>query len=221
MIKEQYYTEENLFAKAKEFVNELQEFRDKHLWKLKKDKVALLIIDMQEFFLQENSHAFIPSISAIIKPIKQLQDLFLSLDLVVLQTKHSNNSSNDTNMLKWWGSVLRAGDPLAKICPLLSTPKIPVIDKKQYDAFYQTDLENKLSSQGITQLLVAGVMTHLCCETTARSAFVRGFETFLLVDATATYNENFHRATMLNLAHGFALPILCHEAMSSLEMADA
>jgi isochorismate hydrolase len=47
------------------------------------------------------------------------------------------------------------------------------------------------------------VMTHLCCETTARSAFTRG-SGLLPVDGTATYNRAFHRASLLNLAHGFA-----------------
>jgi len=173
---------------------------------------------MQEFFLQPDSHAYIPSASAIIKPIKQLQDLFLALDVPVIYTKHG---SDDANMLKWWGSVLRDEEPLSAINPLLINPKILIIHKTQYDAFYQTDLENKLKEKGITQLLIAGVMTHLCCETTARSAFIRGFESFLLTDATATYNESFHRASMLNLVHGFALPILCNEAVSSLEVADA
>ncbi|MGB9641195.1 MAG: isochorismatase family protein, partial [Anaerolineales bacterium] len=49
----------------------------------------------------------------------------------------------------------------------------------------------------------------LCCETTARSAFIRGFEPFFLVDGTATYNSYFHQATLLNLNHGFASLTLC------------
>jgi isochorismate hydrolase len=213
MIKEPYYTEKTLNSKAMEFVNKLQEFRDKHCWKLQKNKVALLVIDMQEFFLQKDSHAFIPSAPAIIKPIKQLQNLFLLHDLAVFHTQHG---SNDTNMLKWWDSVLYDDDPLAEICPTLINPKIPVIHKTQYDAFYHTNLANQLKEKSITQLLIAGVITHLCCETTARNAFIHGFETFLLVDATATYNESFQRAAMLNLSHGFAVPILCHEAIASL-----
>jgi bifunctional isochorismate lyase/aryl carrier protein len=48
-------------------------------------------------------------------------------------------------------------------------------------------------------------MTHLCCETTARAAFVRGFDVFFLVDGTATYNQDYHQATLLNLAHGVAV----------------
>ncbi len=59
-------------------------------------------------------------------------------------------------------------------------------------------------------------MTHLCCETTARSAFVRGFEVFFTIDGTATYNKEFHFATLHNLAHGFALPILVDEILDAV-----
>ncbi len=74
-----------------------------------------------------------------------------------------------------------------------------------------TSLEQELRSRGVEQVVVTGVMTHLCCETTARTAFVRGFEVFFCVDGTATYTEAFQRASLLNLAHGFALPVLCEE----------
>jgi isochorismate hydrolase len=59
-------------------------------------------------------------------------------------------------------------------------------------------------------------MTHLCCETTARSAFMRGLQVFIAVDGTATYSEAFHRASLLNLSHGFALPVLVDEILERL-----
>ena len=91
-----------------------------------------------------------------------------------------------------------------------------VIEKSQYDAFHQTRLEEMLLERRISQVIVCGVMTHLCCETTARSAFMRGFEVFFAIDGTATYNEAFHRATLLNLAHGFAAPVLIEEIIAAL-----
>jgi len=56
-------------------------------------------------------------------------------------------------------------------------------------------------------------MTHLCCETTARSAFMSGFDVFFTVDGTATYNKTFHLSTLINLAHGFAIPITTKEVI--------
>jgi isochorismate hydrolase len=56
----------------------------------------------------------------------------------------------------------------------------------------------------VSQVVICGVMTHLCCESTARSAFMHGFEVFFPVDGSATYNQAYHQATLLNLSHGFA-----------------
>ena len=91
-----------------------------------------------------------------------------------------------------------------------------VLRKSQYDAFYQTALENSLQKKGVSQVVITGVMTHLCCETTARSAFVRGFEVFFIVDGTATYNEDHHMATLRNLSHGFATLMLAEEVQEML-----
>ena len=58
--------------------------------------------------------------------------------------------------------------------------------------------------QQVTDVVITGVMTHLCCETTARSAFVRGYRVWFPVDGTATFNLDFHLGTLRALAHGFA-----------------
>jgi isochorismate hydrolase len=63
-------------------------------------------------------------------------------------------------------------------------------------------------------------MTHLCCETSARAAFVRGFEVLFPVDGTATYNQAFHRATLLNLSHGFAKVVLADEILAAVARHD-
>ena len=113
----------------------------------------------------------------------------------------------------WWRDLILAEHPYSEIIPALDTSAGLVIPKSQYDAFYGTPLEQALHERGVTQVVICGVMTHLCCETTARSAFLRGFEVFFTVDGTATYNENFHRATLLNLAHGFATLVMVGEVL--------
>jgi len=90
------------------------------------------------------------------------------------------------------------------------------IEKHQYDAFYDTNLEEILNKKNISQLVICGVMTNICCETTARSAFVRGFEVFFTIDGTATYSEEHHMATLTNLSYGFAIPVLLEELFSVL-----
>ena len=96
-----------------------------------------------------------------------------------------------------------------------------VIRKTQYDAFYRSGLEKALREKGIKRIVIAGVMTHICCETTARSAFVRGYEVIFPVDSTATYNIDFHKATFLNLSHGVVTPLLVEDLAKFLEEREA
>ncbi len=80
-----------------------------------------------------------------------------------------------------------------------------VLRKTTYDAFLGTDLEAILRSRKIDQVLVTGVLTHMCCETTARSAFCRGFQVHVAADATAASNEERHIGSLLAMADSVAI----------------
>jgi isochorismate hydrolase len=79
-----------------------------------------------------------------------------------------------------------------------------VVHKNRYSAFYNTDLETVLRVLKIEDLVVSGVMTNLCCESTARDAYFRDFRVFFTADGTAAMTEEMHLASLLNLAYGFA-----------------
>jgi isochorismate hydrolase len=214
-MKELYYDFGNIDIEAQSFLKAIKPYRTKHQLPLFAKKTALLVIDMQNHFGDEVSQAFIPSIKAIVPKIKLLQETFLRNSLTIIQTQHIDSSEKGP-MHKWWLSNLETNNPKAKIISELSSPKIPVLIKTQYDAFWQTDLEAMLKNSGIEQIIITGVMTHLCCETTARSAFMRGFDVFFCIDGTATYNRKFHLGSLINLAHGFAIPLLVKEAIAGL-----
>jgi isochorismate hydrolase len=181
------------------------------------DRSALLVLDMQEYFLNVSSHAYIPSVDAILPGILGLVQGYHARSLPVIFTQHIDASPNAGLMASWWRDSIHPENPLANIASCLEASTGIVIQKSQYDAFYQTTLEELLHGKGNSQVVIAGVMAHLCCETTARSAFVRGFEVFFLVDGTATYNESFHRAALLNLSHGFAMPVLIKDVLLALK----
>lgn len=71
-----------------------------------------------------------------------------------------------------------------------------VIDKPGKGAFYATELHAQLTQRGITQLLLAGVTTEVCVQTTMREANDRGYECLLLEDCTASYFPEFKTATL-------------------------
>ena len=119
-------------------------------------------------------------------------------------------------MSSWWRDLIRQDDPRSEIIEYLPVVKDEVIRKNQYDCFYKTELDNLLSQSQTEQIIVTGVMTHLCCETTARSAFVRGYRVIFPADATATYNRGFHVAACRNLAHGFAHLVLSDHILETI-----
>lgn len=178
---------------------------------------ALLVLDMQRYFLDADSHAYIPSADAILLNIQALVAAYVDAGLPIVWTRHLNIPADAGGMSRWWRDLIDVDNPLSEIHPTFDTSSGLVITKTQYDAFYQTDLAVHLGEQNVTQIVVAGVMTHLCCETTARSAFVQGFDVFFLIDGTATYIEGFHRATLLNLAHGFSAPVLSKGILSAIK----
>ena len=140
--------------------------------------------------------------------------------LPVVFTQHVNTTQDAGMMGNWWYDLITENSSLSQISAELDLSSGILIKKSQYDAFYQSDLAELLRAPAVTQVVICGVMTHLCCETTARSAFVRGFEVFFTIDGTASYSENFHRATLLNLAHGVATLVLVDEILAQLRMKD-
>jgi len=90
-------------------------------------------------------------------------------------------------------------------------------DKSRYDAFQGTRLEELLRHLNIQTVIVGGVMTNLCCETTARRAFVLDFDILFLKDGTATSDKKLHDATLLNISFGFGKIHTCQEVTEILE----
>ncbi|MCL0073361.1 isochorismatase family protein [Dehalococcoidia bacterium] len=202
-------------------LDEISKLRASHDVTLDPRRSALVIVDMQRYFLEDSSHAFIPAARAIVPRLTKLIQAYSQHGLPIVFTRHLNTDANAGMMSRWWQDLIRADDPASEIIPEFDLSQGVVIEKSQYDAFYETALDEMLREKGVTQIVICGVMSHLCCETTARSAFVRGFEVFFTVDGTATYTEAFHRATLLNLAHGFAVPVLTHEILDKLPLGKA
>ena len=197
-------------------MSQLKDLSRGHRFDFIPEESALIICDMQRYFLESQSHAYIPSAGAIIPRIKRLAASFVEKGLPVISTRHLNTKGDAKMMARWWKEVITEDNDLSEITHELDFPDSIIILKSQYDGFYETPLEGILKEKGVHQLVITGVMTHLCCETMARSGFMRGFTVFFPIDATATYNEVFHLGAFTNLSHGFAIPVLTDELLDSI-----
>ena len=202
-----YVSSDNIVSKSKEWLNQIAAFNT-HQMSLNIDQAALLVIDMQKFFLDPNSPTYTESGPAIIPSVKRLIAAFRAAGRPVIYTKHVHHPDFiDAGIMKWWweGACLE-GSPESEIdddiAPLANEK---IILKHRYSAFYNTDLETILRCLKIEDLVITGVMTNMCCESTARDAYYRDYRVFFLADATGSINEEMHKASLLNLAFGFAM----------------
>ncbi len=171
---------------------------------------ALLVIDMQEYFR--------PIATGIIPGVKRVIDVCRRSGVPVIYTQHGHNDPEESGMLsEWWEGHIIPGSDEALIVPEIQPATGErVMAKDRYSAFYRTDLEDQLRKSGIKDMIISGVMTNLCCETTARDAFVRDFRVFFLADGTATSGDDYHIAALRNLAYGFAYILTCDEIVQYL-----
>ena len=86
-------------------------------------------------------------------------------------------------------------DPLKEVLE----PRDDIVEKHRSSCFYNTTLESKLRIQGITTLIVCGVATNYCVESTIRDAYARDYDIVVIEDAVASLWEDLHRATLKNV----------------------
>jgi len=215
-MKERYFTIQALEQQSRELYRQVVELAQPKVFSFRPGHSALLVLDMQSYFLDASSHACIPSAEAIVEGIARLIKAYADHGRPIIFTQHINTTTNAGMMSKWWKDLLTTQNPLHQLIQQIDPSLGIVIQKSQYDAFYQTQLDEILHARAVTQVILCGVMTHLCCETTARSAFMNGYEVFFLVDGTATYNLQYHRASLINLAHGFANLVFVQDILASI-----
>lgn len=183
---------------SSDYLNEINRYNIRRAWP-KPDRCALLVIDMQRYFLSIAR----PILENVMSVVKACQ----SRGVKIIFTRHGHKDiSKDGGMLrKWWGDLIEYGSKDWELIDSLKpTDTDEIVDKNRYSVFQRTGFEERLRSSEIEELIITGVMTNCCCETTARDAFVKDFRVFFVSDATATANDELHIASLKNLAYGFA-----------------
>jgi nicotinamidase-related amidase len=180
-------------------------------------RVALVIIDMQRDFIEPGGFGAalgndVSRLSPCVPMVERLLRAFRERGLTVVHTKecHRPDLSDCPPAKRNRGrGGLRIGDsgPMGRIlvegepgndfvAALQPKPGEVVIAKPGKGAFYATSLQEELQSRGITHLIVTGVTTEVCVQTTMREANDRGYECLLVEDATESYFPEFKKATL-------------------------
>jgi len=201
-----YVTTETIQAQTEHWLQRIAPYSQQN-FDLQRANAALLVVDMQKFFLDPASPTYTAGGPAIIPNIQRLIAAFRKANRPVIYTKHVHNPDlSDAGIMEWWwkGMCLE-GSPESEVHPdIAPLPGEKVISKHRYSAFYNTDLETVLRVLKIEDVVIAGVMTNMCCESTARDAYYRDYRVFIPADATGSITEEMHIASLMNLAFGFA-----------------
>ena len=203
---EPYVTAENIESKALAWLERIRPY-NQHEMRLNVAASALLVVDMQRFFLDAASPSFTVGGVAILPTVKRILNAYRRARRPVIFTRHVHHPDDlDCGIMGWWweGKCLE-GSPESEVHPdLAPMPGEKVVFKHRYSAFYNTDLETVLRCLRVEDVVVSGIMTNMCCESTARDAYYRDYRVFFLADGTGSISEEMHLASLLNLAFGFA-----------------
>ena len=177
---------------------------------LEPKRTALVIVDMQNFFV---SAAALPTSLEIIPTISRLADAARKVECPVVWVQMEYRDWPDfmsdvlgQSYVADCASSLVEGAPGFEIHPDLNpAPDDWRVIKNRYSAFLPgaSDLASRLREANIDTVIVTGVVTNGCCESTARDAMMTGFRTIMVSDANATVRDDLHLATLMSFHFGF------------------
>lgn len=167
---------------------------------------ALVVVDMQNYFMADGEPACCPPARDIVPNVNHLAATMRATGgtVVWIQTEATAETPDD-----WWNfyemytddRVARRQANLAKdgsgfpLWPELDVqPNDEIVIKTRYSAFIQdaSNLEDVLRRHAIDTIVVTGVATNVCCESTARDGMMRGFRTLMVSDGNASFTEESH-----------------------------
>jgi len=150
--KETYFSHATLHAKARQMMQALEPVRRNPPLPYAPERSALLALDLQAYFLDESSHAFIPRGAAILPGVNALVRACSRRGLPVFLTHHLNTPQNAGLMSAWWRDLLTEENPSSALDPRLERGTSIEVRKTRYDAFLNTPLETLLRERAVNQV---------------------------------------------------------------------
>jgi ureidoacrylate peracid hydrolase len=194
-------------------------------------RTALLVVDMQNSFVQEGGHAWVSAAASTCPAINRLAQALRELGgqvVWVLNTFTPDSLQSWSNFHQalskpeWMAlrsRTMAEGSPghalYADLQPGAGDWRVL---KTRYSAFIagSSDLHDRLQAQGIDTLLVAGTATHVCCEATARDAMMLNYRTVMLSDGCSAFTPMEHEASLANFLCNFGDVQSCEQAEAHL-----
>ncbi len=194
-------------------------------------RTALVVVDMQTYFMDPASPASVPKAREIVGTINRLAAALraaggqvvwirtLYTEEAELSIPHFHHVLMTPEKYAYRCAALVREAEASRIWPELAVePGDLVVEKTRYSAFIQgaSGLDQILRARGIEAIWVAGTMTNACCDSTARDAMMLNYRTTMVSDANATLRDDEHAAALINFALFFGDVATSGELISGL-----
>lgn len=174
---------------------------------------ALLVIDMQKEYFTEGGFLKIPEGPKVAENLLELMDVARQRSIDVIHVRHISKNPQD--------ATFRAGSSAVEfIDGFIPRPDEPVVTKTRPGSFYLTDLGDILTRRGIGCVIVGGLMSFMCCDTTAREAHARGYSVYFLRDGTAAIDIGDVGAASIHTAVCAVQGLVFSRVVATKEMID-
>jgi ureidoacrylate peracid hydrolase len=198
-------------------------------------RTALVVVDMQNYFVAEGRPAEIPAARGIVPNINRLAHSLRAAGgtVVWIQTSAARALETWGNHHKYMLTPERAKIRLANLdetasdfalYPMLEPqPSDMRVKKTQFSAFIagSSDLHARLQKLGIESLLITGTVTNVCCESTARDAMMLDYRVVMVSDGNASSSDEEHAASLNNFVVYFGDVLTTDDVISRLVPAQA
>ena len=149
----------------------------------KNRKLAIICIDMQKEYFEKERPLRVPDGSQVLANVSRLINTGRDKGVLVIHVRHISKNPFD--------STFRAGTPSIEFIEgAFPREGEHVVTKSRPGAFYGTGLHEILCKNGINTVAICGLLSFMCCDTTAREAHARGYNVLFVKDATAAININ-------------------------------
>jgi ureidoacrylate peracid hydrolase len=198
-------------------------------------RTALVVVDMQNYFVAEGFPLEVPVSRAIVPNINRLARTLRAAGGVVVwvQTTATGALEHWTNHHRHQLTPERAKARIAHLdesaegfalYPRLEPlPTDQRVKKIKYSAFISgsSDIDARLRSRGIEHLLITGTATNVCCESTARDAMMLDYRVVMVADGNASFSDEEHAATLNNFLLFFGDVLTTDEVVARLVPSEA
>lgn len=188
-------------------------------WRPETGRIALLVHDMQRYFLSRFDADAAPLAPAVAN-LARLLDRCRATGIPVFYTAQRGNQDRRDRGLQadLWGPGMQAIDEHETIIDALAPAASDhVLVKHRYSAFQRSNLEQLMRVRGRDQLLITGVYAHIGLLSTATEAFQRDIETFIAADAVADFSRTDHDMALAWIARTCGVPMTTDRLLEILQ----